>query len=130
MRFLGLILISLAAVFAPIQGVLGAAAALIVADLVLGLLAARKRKQKITSSGLRRTLGKLALYEVAIALAFLAEHYLTGGAIPLVKLVSGVVGLTEITSCLENINTLSGGSVFRSILARLAPPSNKDDPGT
>ena len=48
-------LLSIAAIFAPIQGLLGATAFMVISDLVTGVMAAKKRGEKITSSGLRRT---------------------------------------------------------------------------
>jgi phage-related holin len=92
---------------------------LIVADLAFGVLAAMKRKEKITSAGLRRTITKLLAYNVCITIGFLVETYLIGGTIPISNLIAGIVGLTEGKSLLENAEELLGQPVFKSVLDKL-----------
>lgn len=104
---------------APAKAMLITTFVLIVADLVLGLLAARARKERITSAGLRRTVTKLFVYELAIILAFITEVYLIKGAIPLSSIVAGMVGMVELTSCLENLNAISGGELLKKVLKKL-----------
>lgn len=112
------ILLAIAAVLAPIKSTLLVALSLIALDLILGLLAARKQKLPITSSGLKRTIIKLVVYEMAIALAYLASM-LTGPLIPLVNIVGSFVALTELKSCMENLNILGGGSLLQALIDKL-----------
>ena len=49
------LLVSTVAVFAPIKAVILVTGILIFADLFTGIMAARKKGEKITSAGLRRT---------------------------------------------------------------------------
>lgn len=118
------ILIALASVFAPIQSVMMAALVLIACDLVSGVLAAKRRGKKIASSGFQRTIVKLLVYEVAIALGFIAQHYLMLDAMPVANIVGSYVGLTELTSIYENINDMSGGQLLKVILERLNSKNN------
>lgn len=111
-------LLSVLAVFAPIKGMLIVTGVLILSDLVLGLSAAYRRKEPITSAGFRRTLVKLVVYEFALAIGYLAEHYLLS-EVPITKLISGVVALTECKSILENLNSISGMDLFKSVLEKL-----------
>jgi len=113
------LLLSLIAVFAPIKAVILTILALIVIDAILGVLAARKRGDLITSSGLRRTLSKIILYELAVAACFLAETYLIGTFIPVTKIVSAIVGVIELKSILENADELNGQPVFKSLIDKL-----------
>lgn len=120
-QYLVSLLLALLAVFAPIKGVLLSVCVLVMADLILGMLAARKRGEKIRSDKLRKTVVKFLLYEVAICIGFIGETFLLSGTIPVVKLVAGLVGAVELKSNFENLNILLGGNVFKSITDRLAP---------
>jgi len=102
-------LISLLAVFSPIQPLMAAVAALIVADTVTGIIAAYKRGEEIRSSGLSRAIVKLFVYQVVIVTGFLMETYIvTDLGVPIVKLLAGVIGVVEFKSLLENVETVTG----------------------
>lgn len=125
--FLKTLVISILLVFAPIKAVLLTTFALVFVDLIAGIWAAVQRGEKITSSGLKRTLIKLFVYEVAVMAAFLCETYLTGAIVPLSKIVSGFVGLTELKSLIESLNELSGGSVLKGLVEKLGSVKDKED---
>lgn len=113
---------------APIHGVLGATCFLIMADLGLGMWAARKRGEPITSAALRRTVSKLLIYQMAIISAFIVEHFLMADAVPVLKLCSGVIGMVELKSILENANELNGSPLFASILKAIGSDNDKQPP--
>jgi hypothetical protein len=94
----------------PIRPALITIMALPIADLILGLMSAKKKGTPITSSGLKRTVAKILMYEVAVTLAFVTQSYLTGDFIPAVHIVAGLIGVTELKSCLEHLDELSGKS--------------------
>lgn len=106
----------------PVRPAMAAALCLPLTDLALGLIAAHKAKTPITSSGLKRTVAKILMYQVAIILAFAVEVNLMGDLVPTVKIVTGLIGATELKSCLEHLEELSGMPLFESILSRLSPP--------
>lgn len=112
-------LIAVGVVLAPIKMALIVALGLCVIDLILGILAARKRKDPIVSYGIRRTIQKIFVYEAAIICAFLVEQYLMGPDLMVLKLVTTLIGLAELKSVLENLNELSDGSLLKSILDKL-----------
>lgn len=116
LRNLGLAIL---AVFAPIQTVIITTGCLIFADLVIGVTAARKRGEAISSAGFRRTVTKLFVYEAVIMLAYLTETYLTGNIIPVSKIASAYIGLTELTSIIESLNEINGGNVLSSLISKL-----------
>jgi hypothetical protein len=91
--------------------------------LILALLVAHRQKQAIQSSGLKRTVAKTALYLAGLVLAFVTESYLTGPVVPCVHIVTGLVGITELKSCLEHLDVLNGAPVFAAVLSKLAPAS-------
>lgn len=124
MRTLELWALAILAVFAPIQAVLVTALVLVIADLVTGVIAAYKRGETITSTGLKQSVIKALVYEVAILLAYLAEHYLIGDLLPATKIVGALIGMTELLSCMENLNSIHGSPVFKALIQKLV---NKND---
>lgn len=119
MKYLEALLMSCLAVFAPVKAVLITTLVLVLFDAVSGILAAKKRGEEITSTGLKRTVGKLVLYESALCMAFLCEQYLTGPTFPVFKMVSAMIGLVELKSALENLDTISGRSLFKVIVDKI-----------
>lgn len=119
MHQLKIALLAILAVFAPAQAMVLTSMSLVLVDLCTGLLAARHRKDKITSSGLRRTVIKLFIYEAAILLAFLTQTYLTGPGIPVSNIVAGFIGITELLSCMENMNEISGNKLLQTLIDKL-----------
>lgn len=111
--------VSVVSVFIPIKPILITVGVLIFADLVMGVLAARKRTEPITSAALRRTVSKMFIYQATICLGFLCEAYLIGGLIPISKLIAGAIGLVETKSILESADELNGSSIFKALVAKL-----------
>lgn len=126
MSWLKSLAMGLLVVFMPVHAAVTTVFVLIMADLICGILAARKRKEPITSAALRRTITKLLVYEVALLLAFLAESYLIHGLIPVTTLVSSMIGIVELKSIYENIDTVSGGELLKSVIGKLG--SDNDQP--
>jgi phage-related holin len=94
---------------------------LICADLITGTKAARKRKEKITSGGFRRTVEKFVLYFLAILAAEgMTQVYLP--AVPLAYMVSFTIALTEFKSVLENIESATGVGLLEAIKSRIKLP--------
>lgn len=117
---IGALITATIAVFAPIQTVLLTAMVLLTADLITGVLAAYKRGEKISSAGFGRTIAKAFVFQAVIMLGFLTETYLTGASIPVCKIITSYIGLTELTSIVENMNSISGGSLLKALLAKLS----------
>lgn len=117
-------LASLAAL-APIHAVMISVGFLIVADLVTGIWAAKKRNEKVSSAAMRRTVSKMLIYELAVVAGFLLETYLLSGLLPVSKIVAGVIGLVEFKSMLENSSSIVGGDIFKLILSKLGSENDK-----
>lgn len=118
LKYLKPLVISVAAIFAPIQGLLLATGSLVFIDLITGVIAAHKRGSPITSAGLRRTVTKILVYQTALMTAFLAEKYMSD-VLPFVKMASGVITLVELTSVLENLNSISGENLLKALIDKL-----------
>ena len=107
-------LLSVLAVFAPIQPLLITVGVLIAADTVTGIIAAYKRGEEIKSSGLSRAITKLFVYQVVIITGFLLEKYMLSDlGVPIVKLLAGVIGVTELKSLLENSESVTGVDLLK-----------------
>lgn len=119
MKFLQNLGISLLAVFAPIKAILFVTGFLIFADLLSGTLAAKKRGEKISSAGFRRTVSKILIYNLAVISGFLVETYMVEGLLPISKLIAGVIAMVELKSILENLNSINGTDIFKTILTNL-----------
>jgi phage-related holin len=107
-------------VFAPIKATLVTVMLFTLLDLITGVLAAHKRKEAITSSGFKRTVIKLLVYLGVVMLGYLTEQYLTGDIMPVVKILAGLVGLTELKSILENTEELTGIPLLQVIIDKLS----------
>ncbi len=114
-------------VLAPIHSVLIAVGVLIVLDMITGLLAARKRGEKITSANLKKTVTKAFLYQSSVVVAFLMEQLLLDG-IPVVKVVAGIIALTEGKSFFENVHAITGTNFWDEALAKIQAATAKKIP--
>lgn len=123
-KFIEPLVVTLLAIFAPAKGMIITSLVMVLIDLLTGIIAARKRQEPITSSGLKRTIIKLAIYEVAILIAFLAETYLILDILPVAKIVSSFVGITELKSIYENLDSIAGGELLKSVIAKLQGPND------
>lgn len=119
MKYLTPFFVALWAILVPAHAAIGTVALLITSDLVLGVLAARKRKEPISSAGLRRTVTKFFVFETALILGFLAGENLMEGSTLLLNLVTGLVAITEIRSIFENLNELSGTDLLKKLISKL-----------
>lgn len=119
------ILVSIAMVFMPIKATLITVMVLTVADLISGIMASRKEGKKITSSGLKRTIIKTTVYELVVMLGFLTEQYMTGDSVPVVKVLAGFIGLTELKSVMENIERISGMPMVKLLIEKLNQSDKK-----
>jgi hypothetical protein len=125
MKWLEALFASVLAVFAPIQMVIITTGVLVFVDLVTGLLAARKRGEKINSGGLRRTVTKTLVYLSAVCVGFLVEKYMLNDFISVSKIVSGLIGAVECKSILENLDSINGSSVFKAAIEKLGSVNDK-----
>ena len=124
---LGYILATVVSVLAPIHAVIITVGILILFDSITGVLAARKRGEKIKSSGLRRTVSKAIVYQIAVISAFLVQKYLISDTVPVSKIVSGIIGVVELTSIFENLNTVYGANIFKKVLNLLGSPNDENN---
>lgn len=124
-EFVVKLLVSIAAILAPVKAIVITVGILIIADLVTGIWAAIKRQEKISSAVMRRTISKIVIYQTAVITGFLLETYLLTGLLPVSKIVASVIGLVEFKSVLENGNIILGDDIFKSVLQKLGSDNDK-----
>lgn len=110
-------LLLVAAFLAPISTVIFAVLFLIFVDLITGILASLKEKQRITSSAMSRTIAKTFVYCTTIIVTYVVHKYLlVGFDFPVESIVSGFIALTEMKSILENMDRISNQSVLKDLI--------------
>lgn len=108
MKELSLKIFGWIAVFlAPIKASMLTIIVLVLVDLITGLLAAKKQGIPIISTKLGHTVIKLLGYEIAVLLAYTGQTYLLDG-VPVIHVVAGFVGSTELLSIYENMSVITG----------------------
>lgn len=116
----------------PIAPFFWLAIGLVVLDTVTGIIAARKRKEKINSRGFGRLISKIVVYMAAIIGCRGVEVVLY---VPNVTFLAvGAISLTELMSVLENTRVVSGaniGAVVGGLLnkfQRVDKPIEEEEP--
>lgn len=122
-----ILLLAVLAIFAPIKGAIIAVGVLTFSDLILGIIAAKKRGEKITSGKLRQTVSKLVIFEVCLLLAFITEFYLLGSLLPISKIAAAYIGIVEFQSIVENLNEINGSPVFTRLIKLLNKKAEEED---
>lgn len=111
------------AFYSPIAALLVALFVFTIADMFYGIKVARKQNKKITSDkNWKGTISKLLDEFAIISLARLLEYAVMGegqGVFVLTGGVTVVIGLTELWSILENLNTLNPNGPWRALGAFL-----------
>jgi phage-related holin len=93
--------------FVPIKGFLLFTVAVVFADTITGIKAAKKEGQKISSKGLYRTTEKIVVYFVAI-LIFEGAKNTFNIPFPITYMVAMMISGTELFSVAENIKRITG----------------------
>jgi hypothetical protein len=106
------------ALLTPVQPLMLATGFLIFIDLITGIASAIKRKDKITSYKLKRTLAKILWYNIAIISAFVIEHFMIP-EIPFIKGAGAMIALIEGKSVFENLHAITGIDFAKAILDKL-----------
>jgi len=101
--------------FFPIKHFLIFTIFVVFADTVTGIMAAKKRKEAITSKGLYRTSQKVVVYFVGIMI-FHGASVTFGLPSQIVYSVSFLIAFTELYSISENIKSITGVNIGTAIL--------------
>jgi len=95
--------------FTPIAKLMFLVGLLVTFDIITGVIAAKKRGEKITSKKLGASVTKTLLYFIAIILAQLMQNnFLPTFDQSITKAVSAIFAVIEFKSNLENISSATG----------------------
>jgi phage-related holin len=109
---------------APIAPFFWLAIGLVIADTITGILAARRRGEKINSRGFSRVLSKIVVYMVSIIACYGVETVLKiPGHVTYVAV--GAIAATEVMSILENQRKVTGTNIA-AVLKNLLPGKKKE----
>ena len=100
----------LASFFIPIKGFLLFTVAVVIADTITGIKAARKQGKVITSKGLYRTTEKIVVYFVAIMIFEGAKNTFSI-TIPITYMVASMIAGKELFSIAENVKRITGVNI-------------------
>jgi uncharacterized membrane protein len=101
--------------FLPIKHFLIFTIFVVFADTITGIIAAKKRGEKITSKGLYRTSQKVVVYFCGIMI-FHGASVTFGLPSQIVYSVSFLIAFTELYSVSENIKSITGVNLATTIL--------------
>ena len=105
----------IASFFIPIKGFLLFTVFVVFSDTVTGILAARKRGERITSKGLYRTSQKVVVYFVGIMI-FEGARNTFSLPLNITYMVAFTIATTELYSIAENIKSMTGVNIGTLIL--------------
>jgi phage-related holin len=88
---------------------------LVLSDFVTGVLAARKREEIINSKKMRNSVTKGIGYMVAILVAFMMQKVFIKD-FEVMKIVAALIAFIELKSIDENLESLTGKSLFNQFL--------------
>lgn len=94
---------SVFAMLVPLYGIIGAMVFFIMADFFTGVFSAYRQGQPITARKMSRTLWKFLFYNLVVIVGFVFETFIWN-QIPMIKIVSVFVSLTELKSIFENFD--------------------------
>jgi hypothetical protein len=113
-KFLGWLLIFLS----PIHSIMIGVGVMIFFDLITGLWASKKTGRPITSFGFRRTIVKSLAYQLALISSLIMETIFLQG-MPVIRIIAGMIAITEFKSFLENIYDITGLDLWLVFLEKL-----------
>lgn len=116
---LKILALALLTVLAPTKAVISTTFVLVIADFIVGVGVSLKVGRPLTSRGFKTTVMKLLSYEFVLLLSYLVGQYLTGPSVPVLSIVAGIIGLTELKSIIENLDSVLGRSTAAAIIESL-----------
>ena len=119
-------ILALLAYFEPTKFALLTVFGLCASDMILGMIAAKKRGEKLTSRRARDTVNKMASYGIAILVSFVLEQELLHNDFPAMKIGLITISMYELWSMDENFQSINGFSLFKPLLNALNRTRNEE----
>lgn len=118
-------LLALLAFISPIKWLIVGVGALILLDTVSGLYRVYKLKQEISSKRFGHIVSKFLLYNIAIISGYILQLMIGLDILPLAKIISCAIGLTELKSITENVNQITGIDLWKFVISYLKRNSDQ-----
>lgn len=112
------------AFFNPAAGLLLTVGALVFADAITGMIAAKKRGENVNSAGMRRTVSKMFIFQTVVLTGWMLEQHVLESLLPVARIAAAAICIVEFKSLLENVTEITGVS-FASILKKLGSDNDK-----
>ncbi len=123
-----LMLITMAWAFVtPVHTLMLVVGALVLFDMITGIAKAISIGEKITSNRMRHTITKGMAYQIAVLTGFFLD-YAMGMEMTASRVIAGVVAVVEAKSVLENVEAMTGTSIWGSVVDKLKPPATTPPP--
>jgi hypothetical protein len=106
--------ISIISFFAPLALMYHTFFFAVMLDMITGMIASKKRGEKIESRKMRKTILKLLVY-ILVASAFYMFQMAVMPAVPFINLVFGLIIITELKSMTENCDIIFNVKTFGKI---------------
>lgn len=118
---------AIGAYFLPLKGVYELIIAIVVADLITGIVASRIKKVPCSSRRLRQSVYKFLGYVGVIFLFYKFEKEIgIQDWICTYKLIAGFIFITEVISILENLAVITNNKIFLKIIKLIRGKASKD----
>jgi len=127
LKFLSAIFVTFLAYFSPIAPLAHLFMFIICLDFITGIIASHKRKETIESSKMKASIYKIVLYSLFILLCYTIENVVFANLIPLTKILTSVIILTEFKSLTENLDDIFQVQIFHQIYNKLKNLFNKNN---
>lgn len=111
----------------PVKPLMLGVGILVLMDMILGVWAAKKRREKITSKKLRNTVTKGVAYQLGIITGFMLDSIIQTDNVLIARAVASLVGIVEAKSAFENLHIITGVNVWTAILEKMKPAQSTKD---
>lgn len=105
----------LSAFFLTINTFMIAIGVLIILDFIFGIMAAKKKGEKINSKRMSDSIVKILVYQLLIISAQIVHLYLVPEWLPLLGITLAFLGLVEFFSISESFTTITGKNFIKFI---------------
>jgi len=107
----------------PISNLMLVILFIIASDMFVGVWASLKRGDPFSSRALRRTVGKVFIYEFVLIFSHVLETFVFPGQ-PLVRGAMSFISVVEGLSVVENVKSITGLDIFNFIFHKINLPQD------
>ncbi|RFZ82004.1 hypothetical protein DYU05_15350 [Mucilaginibacter terrenus] len=97
---------------APTYELIGLTVFLLCADLITGIWKSLKTGVPVTAAKIGLSVEKMIAYTFGVVCTYAVQHGITNDAIKVMLFYSGIVSLKELKSIIENIEIITGTSIW------------------